>query len=217
MSERPTPYDLVFATMAEERFPPIRTALAAAGRDARDRDAFLLTREAAELVHDLRPEEGMGEGIDRLAALVHHAFLFWEAGAQLQSLDRPALEQLLAVDPVPSPLPAAAAPYVQLPQRVIWARPLEDEAFEPLDGWFAHLAPGGLLRALAVFGLHPDRMGFTVVEAAGARPVGLARPDGAALFAPTVAGGDLAGLRSILGAEELLELAWRAHGAGEMH
>jgi len=64
--------------MAEERFPPIRTALAAAGRDARDRDAFLLTREAAELVHDLRPEEGMGEGIDRLAALVHNAFLFWD-------------------------------------------------------------------------------------------------------------------------------------------
>jgi len=203
--------------MADERFPPIRAALGAAGRDPRDRDAFLLTREAATVVHDLRPDEGMGEGIDRLAALVHHAYLFWDAGAQLQTLDRPALDQLLAADPPPSPLPPANAPYIQLPQRVIWARPLEDEAFEPLDGWFAHVAPEGLLRALAVFGLHPDRMGFTVVEAAGSRPVGLERPDGAPLFAPTVAGGVLAGLRSILGAEELLELAWRAHGAGAIH
>jgi hypothetical protein len=217
VAERLTPYDLVFAPMADERFPPIRAALAATGQDARDRDAFLLTREAAELVHDLRPEGGMGEGIDQLAALVQHAFLFWDAGAHLMTVDRPALERLLAPDPPPSPLPTGAAPYVQLPERVIWARPLEEEAFEPLDGWFAHVAPSGLLRALAVFGLHPERMGFTVVEAAGARPVGLARADGSPLFAPTVAGGDLAGLRSILGAEELLELAWRARGAGETH
>lgn len=215
VADRLTPYDLVFAPRAEEWFPPIRAGLAGAGRDARDRDAFLLTREAAQLVHDLRPAEGMGEGIDRLAALVHHAFLFWDAGTQLVTVDRPALNQLLAVDH--PALPAGAAPYVQLPERVIWARPLEDEAFEPLDGWFAHLAPGGQLRALAVFGLHPDRLAFTVVEAAGIRPVGLARPNGSTLFAPTMPGGDLAALHSIVGPEELLELAWRVYGAGETH
>ena len=217
VSPRPTPYDLVFAGMAEQRFPPIRAALEAAGRDARDRDAFLLTRPAAELVHDLRPDEPMGEGIDRLAAFVHHVYVFWDAGAQLLALDRPTLDRLLSPDPGASPLPPPAVPYVQLPERIIWAQPLEDEAFEPLDGWFGHLAPDGALRALAVFGLHPDRMGFTVVEAIGARPHGLARPEGSPLFAPAMSGGNLAGLRSIIGPEELLELAWRARGAGDAH
>lgn len=217
VSPRPTPYDLVFAGMAEERFPPIRAALEAAGKDARDRDAFLLTGPAVELVHDLRPDEPLGEGIDRLAALVHHAYLFWDAGAQLVSLDRPALDRLLSLDPGAPPLAPAAVPYVQLPERIIWAQPLEDEAFEPLDGWFDYLAPDGALRTLAVFGLHPDRMGFTVVEAIGGRPHGLARPGGSPLFAPAMPGGDLAGLRSIIGPEELLELAWRARGAGDAH
>jgi hypothetical protein len=215
--ERLTPYDLVFAPLAEERFPPIRAALAAAGRDPLDRDAFLLTAEAAELVHDLRPDEGLGEDIDRLAALVHHVFVFWDVGAELVTVDRSAMDRLLEAEPAGSELPAAAAPYVQVPERLIWARPLEDEAFEPLDGWFAHLAPDGQLRALAVFGLHPDRMGFTVVEAAGARPLRLVRPDGSPLFAPAISGGEAARLRSILGTEELLELAWRVREAGETH
>lgn len=217
MPPRLTPYDLVFAPMAQERFPPIRAALAATGRDVLDRDAFLLTAEAAELVHDLRPDEGLGEDIDRLAALVHHVFVFWDAGSELVTVDRTAMDRLLEPEPAASALPAAAAPYVQIPERLIWARPLEDEAFEPLDGWFAHLAARGQLRALAVFGLHPDRMAFTVVEAAGARPVRLARPDGSPLFAPTLSGGEAARLRSILGTEELLELAWRVREAGETH
>lgn len=207
----------MFAPLADERFPPIRAGLSAAGREPRDRDAFLLTREAAELVRDLRPDDGLGEGIYQLAALVHHAFLFWDGGQELLAVGRGTLDALMAAEPSGTALPTVPAPYVQVPERLIWARPVEGEAFEPLDGWFAHVAPDGALRALAVFGLHPDRMGFTVVEAAGARPVGLARPDGSPLFAPTVAGGDAAGLRSIFGGEELLELAWRVRDAGESH
>jgi hypothetical protein len=217
VTTRLTPYDLVFAPMAEERFPPIRTGLAAAGSDPLDRDAFLLTPEAAQLVHDLRPDEGLGEEIDRLAALVHHAFLFWDAGREMVTVDRGVIDRLLDPQPAPLSLPPATVPYVQVPERLIWAQALENQAHEPLDGWFAHLAPGGRLRALAILGLHPDRMGFTVVEATGPRPVGLARPDGSPLFAPSLPGGDAARLRSILGPEELLELAWRAREAGETH
>jgi hypothetical protein len=111
-------------------------------------------------------------------------------------------------------LPAAA--YVQLPERRVWARPVENEAFEPLDGWFAYVGQGNEgLHALGVFGLHPDRMGFTVVEAAGPRTPGLVRTDGSPLFAPTLPGAAAAGLSSIMGAEELLELAWRAHDIPE--
>jgi hypothetical protein len=62
---------------------------------------------------------------------------------------------------------------------------------------------------LGIFGLHPDRMGFSVVEVSGSRPVALVREDGTPLFAPVLAGGAAAGLYSLMGAEELLELGWR--------
>jgi hypothetical protein len=215
VSQRLTPYDLIFAPLAAERFPPIRAELAEAGRDRLDRDAFLLTPGAARLVHELRPDEGLGEDIDRLAALVHHAFLFWDLGSTLIVLDRPLADLVLGPRPPVHNGPSNEAAYVQLPERLIWARPLEDETYEPLDGWFAYLAPDGFLHALAVFGLHPDRMGFTVVEATGPRPTNLARPDGSPLFAPVLRGGDAARLREIVGAEELLELAWRVRDAGK--
>jgi hypothetical protein len=99
--------------------------------------------------------------------------------------------------------------YVQVPERRIWAETVPGGPHEPLDGCFIHVGPGGQLEALGVFGLHPDRPGFTVVEAAGTRAPDLARPDGSALFAPLLAGGAAAGLRSLAGGEELLELGYR--------
>jgi hypothetical protein len=222
---RPNPFDLVFASMADERFPPIREELAEAERDPRDRDAFLLTRAAVTLLRELRPEEGLGEGIDQLAAFLHHAYLYWAGGRLLRGLTPEELEVVLAARaPVevggPASLPEQPDPhsgaYVQLPERRVWAQPVEDAAFEPLDGLFGHLVPGTReLRTLGVFGLHPDRMGFTVVEATGPRNPGLARADGSPLFAPALPGGAAAGLNSITGTEELLELGWRVRDLPE--
>ena len=79
-TSRATPFDLVFEPLAEERFPPIQSALEAAGQDPRDRDGFLMIRDVVELVRDLRPDEGVGEGIGELVAFLHHAYLFWAAG-----------------------------------------------------------------------------------------------------------------------------------------
>jgi hypothetical protein len=215
MSSRPTPFDLVFVPLADERFPAIRAALLATGQDSRDRDIFLMVREAALLLHELRPDDGIGEGIDRLAALVHHAYLFWAAGSPATVLGPEELGRLLAGASSPArerEAEAAGAQYVQVPERRVWAKPVQGEPFEPLDGCFLSPAPDGRLRVLAVFGLRPDRAGFTVVEAQGAHPVGLARPDGTALFAPTLAGDTQAGLSTLVGAEELLELGWRMLG-----
>jgi hypothetical protein len=218
MSARPTPFELVFVPLADERFPAIRAALLEAGRDPRDRDSFLLVREVVTLVRDFRPEGGLGEGIDQLAAFIHHAYLFWDAGCPLMVIGADVLAGLLA-DP-PGPVAEAAAEprlaqYVQVPERQLWARPVEGEPFEPLDGCFLALDPDGRLRALAVFGLRPDRPGFTVVEAQGRRPARLVRPDGTALFAPLIPGGAEAGLHTLAGAEELLELGWRMRGASK--
>jgi hypothetical protein len=209
---RPTPFDLVFAGFAQDRFPRIRAALEAGTRDAADRDAFLIEREAVLLLHELRPEEGLGEGIDQLAALLHHAYLFWEAGLLSVAVGEDAVAGLLGESPPASP-DVADAPrsvYVELPERRVWAVLMEGEPPEPLEGCFVHAPSTEVVRVLGVFGLRPERMGFSVVETAGPRPPALARLDGTPLFAPAMAGGSAAGLHSLVGAEELLELGWRS-------
>jgi hypothetical protein len=70
---RSTPFDLAFQDFAQSEFPGIRTALEKAGVEPRDRDAFLMVPEVISLIRELRPDEGLGAGIDQLAALVHHA------------------------------------------------------------------------------------------------------------------------------------------------
>ncbi len=211
-SSRPTPFDLVFAPLADDRFPPIQAALAAGGSDPRDRDAFLMTREVIQFIRDLRPEDGVGGEIDQLIALVHHAYLFWLAGTPALELTTPELDTLLGAAPA-APLRGDTPPayYTQLPERRVWAEVVPGAAHEPLDGLFLTLTPAGPLRVLGAFGLHEDRMGLSVVEVTGPRPVGLERPDGTSLFSAALPGGAAAGLASLVGAEELLELGWRAH------
>lgn len=211
---RVTPFDLVFGRIAAERFPPLREALAAGSCDPRDRDAFLMVREAIQIVRELRPDEGVGEAIDQLVALVHHAYLFWAAGTPVLELGQPALAELLASasdDGDAEDVPPAY--YAQLAELRVWAEVVEKHPFEPLDGCFVHTAPGGELRVLGVFGIQPERQGFSVVEAIGRRPLALARVDGKPLFAPLLEGGSDAGLYSIAGEEELLELGWRTRAA----
>jgi hypothetical protein len=209
--QRITPFGLVFTPIAEERFSPIRAALAAAGRDPRDRDAFLMEREVVVLLRELRPENGLGEGIDQLAALLHHAYLFWDAGQPTFPVTSEMSSELLGAAPPepsePGDLPVAF--YAQLPERRVWAELLEATPPEPLDGCFISQGVENDIRVLGIFGLRPERMGFGVVEAGGPRESALARPDGSPLFAPTLSGGAAAGLHSLVGGEELLELGWR--------
>jgi hypothetical protein len=213
---RPTPFDLVFSQSAQEVFPRIRLALEQAGHDPRDRDRFLMLREVVTLVRDLRPEEGLGEGIDQLAALVHHAYLYWEAEERVMELTVESLTALLHNPPrsedLAEPPPAY---YAQLAQHRMWAEVIPGHPPEPLDGCFVHFTPHGTaLRVLGVFGIHPEREGFSVVEATGPRPVTLVRADGTELFAPTLTGGKAAGIFSIMGDEELLDLGWRTQELG---
>jgi len=208
---RPTPFQLVFGTSAQEVFPSIKQALADAGHDPRDRDRFLMLREVVTLVRELRPDEGLGEGIDQLAALVHQAYLHWEAGERVIEVTPEHLAALLqgsreAENNAESP----SALYAQLPQHRIWAEVIPGHPPEPLDGCFVHpTMDESALRVLGVFGMHPEREGFSVVEATGPRPLALMRGDGTELFSPTLSGGKSAGLFSIAGEEELIELGWR--------
>lgn len=207
---RATPFDLVFEPAAATSFPHIAASLAAAGHDPTDRDAFLMNREVITLLRDLRPEDGLGEAMDQMVALVHHAYLAWAAGNLTIPITRDTAEELLgAAVPDGHEVGDVAPYYAQFPERMIWARVIENEAPEPLDGMFVSRETPGLLRVLGIFGLRPDRPGFSAVEAMGPRAARLAREDGTALFAPALPGAAAAGLRSITGEEELVELGWR--------
>jgi hypothetical protein len=212
---RLTPFDLVFQDAAESIFPSIRQALESTQGDPRDRDAFLMLREVVTLLRDLRPDEGLGEGIDQLAALVHHAYLFWASGRQTIEVPAEEVPTLLGGDLRVGTIGEEHEPcYVQLPLRRIWASVVPGEPPEPLDGCFIHPADDSALRVLGVFGVHPDRPGFSVVEVAGPRPARLLRNDGTPPFSPTLSGGARAGLYSVAGEEELLELGWRLERIG---
>jgi hypothetical protein len=209
---RPTPFDLVFDPVAQTTFPAIREALHRGGYDPRNRDAFLMLREVVTLLRELRPAEGLGEGIDQLSALVHHGYLFWDGGAHTTEVSSAQLAGLVGSSP-PAPFDDPVeqpAYYVQMPERRIWAQVIPGEPHEPLDGCFVHTLPNTPgLRVLGVFGIHPERQGFSVVEVSGPRPEALAREDGGELFTPVLPGGAAARLFSLVGEEELLELAWR--------
>lgn len=210
---RPTPFRHLLAAVAGERFPAVGEALREADVDVRDRDAFLLAPPVAELIRDLRPEEGLGEAIDPFVALIHAAYLHWASGAVDQEVDGSRLAEAIAgSEGTPIPL-GTGTPYLQLPPRRLWGTPVEGQPAEPLDGCFVTRVHDQL-RVVAAFGFHPARFGLTVVEVAGADPGPLARLDGTPLFASTLSGGSEAGLASVTGMEELLCLVWRLVGTG---
>lgn len=207
MSALPThPFELVFGPLADQRFPPIQAALP----EHVDIDAFMLALPALEFLRDLRPEEGLGDGVDEFVAFVHAAYRFWEDGQLLTRLDAPMTRQLCADTPTePSPpLPLTTA-YIQVAPRLIWGQLDGDENYEPLDGWFA-VPNGPAVRVVACFGVHANRPGLSLLVAEGQVPRDLQREDGSSLFAPLMPGGDTAGLHAVVAPEELLLLAWRA-------
>lgn len=207
---RPTPFELVFRQVARDVFPRVRAALEAGGHDGRDRDNFLMVGDVVGLLREFRPEEGLGEGIDQLAALIHHAYLFWSAGERAIEISTEKLTDLLSTEQPDVASDAPPASYAQFPERRVWAEVIPGRPHEPLDGCFVHTSTDtASLRVLGVFGVHPDREGFSVVEASGDRPGALARKDGTPLFAPVLLGGAAARLFSLTGEEELLELGWR--------
>jgi hypothetical protein len=149
--------------------------------------------------------------VDDFVALVHAAYLFWRDGEATVTLDEPATRQLCQPDRSASgraPLGATTTQYIQVAPRLVWAQLAEDQAFEPLDGWFAIRGDAGL-RVVACFGVHGQRPGMSVVAVEGPLPLTVERPDGTPLFAPTMPGGDGAHLQAVSVPGELLLLGWR--------
>ncbi len=210
---RPTPFDLVFGGLAAERFPAIRDSLERAGADPADRERFILDAEVAALLRELVPEEGAGAAVIEHVALLHHAWLFWRDGARMTVLTRDEVRALVAAPPPGARGAGGAARYIQFPERLFWAELVPGSPHEPLDGLFIHQPGASELAVLGVFGFHQAREGFSVAAAKGSRPTIASRTGGGAPFAPVMAGGAEAGLHSLVGEDELLELAARARDA----
>jgi hypothetical protein len=201
-----TPFALVFGELADDRFPALKASLAGAAIDPADRDAFVLDRAVTEFLREIVPEDAPPESLHEFIAVLQHCYLYWADGRISGSADT----TIPSGDDRPSAHPPIRSTYIQLPSHLYWGQLEPDAPHEPLDGFFVHPWRDGI-RALAIFGMHPERPGFSVAEVSGPPPATLSeRPDGSAHYAPLMDGGAAAGLRSVSGPAELLALAWHS-------
>lgn len=163
-----------------------------------------------------------GSGADALEAhlvLLHHAYLFWAAKQPLYEISEAALRRAVSEARMTT-APPHTAQYLQLPELRVWGSPNEGSAAEPLDGMFVSATDDpGAIAVLAIFGMRPDRPGFSAVGLEGrADPedpteneieIAAVRDDGSAPFGPRLAGGTAAGLYSVANAGEVLLLTCR--------
>jgi len=218
---RATPFALAFGELAP-RFPAIAEALQQDGAAPTDRDRFVLLEPVGRLLREIVPEGAGADALEAHVLLLHHAYLFWAAEQPVYHISDPALRRAVGEKRITTRLPHAAQ-YLQLPELRVWGTPNEaspPSPPEPLDGMFVSEAGGtGEIAVLAIFGMRPDRPGFSAVglegradpddPTAGEIEIAAARGDGSAPFGPKLAGGPEAGLYSVANPGELLLLTCR--------
>jgi hypothetical protein len=219
---RPTPFALAFGEIAPSRFPEITAALQREGIEAADRDRFVLVEPVGRLLREIASEDPDADALEAHVLLLHHAYLYWAAEQPVYQISEQAVRRAVDEKRIATHLPHAAQ-YLQLPELRVWGAPNEASPPEPLDGMFVSDAAagggGGAIAVLAIFGMRPDRPGFSAVGLEGrADPddpgadeieIAAARDDGSAAFGPRLAGGSAAGLYSVANAGELLLLTCR--------
>jgi len=217
---RPTPFGVAFNEIAQ-RFPAIVEALQQDGTDPTDRDRFVLVEPVGRLLREIVPEDAGADALETHVLLLHTAFLHWSNAGPVYRIGEHALRRAITTRQITGHLPQSAL-YLQLPELRVWGSPSEGATPEPLDGMFVSSGPApGIVAVLAVFGLRPDRPGFSAVGIDGRADddepppggneieVAAARADGSAPFGPMLAGGSAAGLYSVANAGELLLLTCR--------
>jgi hypothetical protein len=213
-ASRPLPWTALIEALGASSFEAMRAALAKAGTDPLDRDAFLLDGAVGRVLRDLVPVEAPAEAVTEYAALLHALYVHWSHGSPVYALERGAATALLS-DPA-ADVPAGAGPavaYVQLPERLVWAAPAPAAPHEPIDGIFV-IPSRGRCRGLAVLGFRPDRQGFTTIEVDAPLPLQQRpRPDGSRTFATVLPAGERMGFFSVTTPQELALLALLALAA----
>ncbi len=215
------PFEYAFGELAEQRFPGIREEAAAAQKDTADRGQFASLSSVQQLLAEVEsPEllEQHAEAAEEYLNTLYVAFRFWEGGRQVASVGKADIEAALAAELDERPSVPGGACYLQLPQRWCWAQVAPDQPHEPLDGLFLVAGPSHReITVLAVLGLRPDRPGFSEVTViALPQDFTTARAEARTpAFAPVIAGGEAAGLKSVVSSGELLHLVHVAlHASG---
>ncbi len=213
------PYDHAFAELADARFGTIRDEATRDRRDLRDRAQFTTLPSVQRLLTEMESPELLSEQPEAAGEYVtalYVAYRFWDAGRCTVAVSRERLEVAMA-EPPPAHQPAVphGACYLQLPERWFWAQIDAGAPHEPLDGIFVvEDAAGRDLSTLTVLGLRTDRPGFSQIALAAVpddlRAASAEEPD----FAPTVDGGDAAGLKSVTTPAALLHLVRVALDSG---
>lgn len=235
MTERPTPYDLIFAAPGfdESRFERVREQDSGAKTPT---ELFMLSA-AGGLLRELLPDEeatSHSAVVAQVSALMFHAYRFWLLDRRVCRLDEDALAPLLTGAAPPADwefaVPAAAG-YVQLPRHALWARVEEDAVPEPVDGFFwsaPAAAPGeppSRLDLLLALGVRAGRPGVSLIDVAMETTAGIeewsraqARPGGTD-FENVLPGGELQDYHALTTHAEAVKLAvlcfWQldtAHG-----
>ena len=214
---RPTPFGVAFGEIAR-RFPAIAEALQQEGAAPDDRDRFVLLEPVGRLLGEIVPDGAGAEAMETHVLLLHTAFLHWASGGAVYRIGEQALQRAIVTREITGEPPQPAL-YLQIPELRVWGSPTPGAAPEPLDGMFVSHREGGTVAVLAIFGMRPDRPGFSAVGIEGRADsdeaeeneieVAAAREDGSAPFGPMLAGGSAAGLHSVANAGELLLLTCR--------
>jgi len=219
MSERLTPFALVFGQLAPERFPEIQRAVGDHAATAADRDRFVLLAPVGQLLRELSPDDAPPDAMEAYVRLVHHAYRHWAAGGLVFDVSDATLERAVTAGTLSSRTPHAAF-YLRLPALRVWGAARDDAPPEPLDGVFVtETAVPGAIALLGVFGMHGERPGFSAVAvegradldraSAGEVEIPLQRDDGSPLFAPQLSGGREAAVHSVANTGEMLLLVCR--------
>lgn len=210
---RPTPFELVFAELADRHFADIRAEAEQRNQDLRDRGQFASLPTVQRILGEMEEPALVEEAPDAAAeylSVLYAAFHFWADGHPLYAIDRATLEERLHRGLSGRPPPVRGACYVQLPERLVWARIDANAPHEPIDGLFVVAGPHGReFTVVAILGLRAERGGFSQITAVTA-PHEFTTAHAEArhpLLAPVMEGGDRMGLKSVTSAADLLLLA----------
>lgn len=169
---RLTPYELAFqdAGRASELLGAVGEEAEARGADVHDLNGFLTLGAVEAFVRELAGEADDPGALHRFGPLAFHGVHFSASDSPVFLLSTHVARYLVEGVPEGAPRPPRPAGYLQLPQHLFWTR-ATGEAPESIDGVFWTATPGGVLHALMVTGMRPDRPGIGVV-ALPAAPAG---------------------------------------------
>jgi hypothetical protein len=217
---RLTPFEVAFPDRTVLAALSDRVAHETQGRGTDDTlpEVFMTTAAVSELVRAMRGPDTPPETTYPLASLIYQSVHFLRAGCPLYLLETAAVRKLTEGSPGGSTAePPTNAGYLQLPQHLVWTGdgPSGAGAPESLDGVFWTLSGSGMLNALPIAGMLPDRPGFGALPLPAA-PIADARAwlhvDARASgddFASRLPGGELDELYAVEAAGEILKLLGR--------